>query len=232
MKEITSGESANIITKNKTYLTLPSGQVNLAALNLRIASAWQTNQTTATFGFVTYSDFVTQATQFDTDIRKKREKLAARKILTAEMTDTMNSVFGNLRHLKAYIVEKYGLETAKSHFADFGIVLRRGHYEFPKDRDELLVSLAQTLNALNANPDIAVRTYGLSYWSDLKNKLSAQWNEAAILDGNLATLTAALQTQTASIKKMVTRMKNQIKLDNADNHKQIWRAWGLQQEKL
>ena len=233
INNVLSGETATGTTsKGKVNFIIPKGQINLAALSLRIGTGWSANQASSTFTFISRADFEAKATQFDTDVRKKREQLAKRKILTAEMNATMTGIKTSLRHLKAYIVEKYGATDAKSHFADFGIVMSKKSYGFPTDRDALLVSLGQTVSSLNNTPDIAGRTFGLTFWSGLKDKLASQWNEAAITDGSLGVLTAAIHNQTEEMSVLVHRMKNQIKLDNPKTYLQIWRSWGIQSEKF
>lgn len=232
MDNTTSEIIAPITPVTKQNFTLPHGQINAAALASRIADAWQTKFSTTTFGFAEMNTFSTAVEKFNNDILTKKDQLAKRKIQTGEMEETLDSIYKALKHLKAYIIETFGDKHGKEHFADFGIIIQDNYYSFPKDRDNLLVCLNATVNAMAATPDIANRTYGLAFWTDKRDKLFTQWRDATRMDNDLATITKSLQTQLPELETLVRRMKNQLKLDNPKDYKQTWREWGLQKEKF
>lgn len=231
MENPISGTPANTTTGKKSF-TLPLGQVNHAALGIQIGKSWETKFSNVSFGFTNVNDFKALAEHFNSELLAKKTLLAQRKILTRTMADNVKKINSGLKYLKGYISEKFGSETAKTHFADFGIVLNRGYLSFPTDHDQLIASLNMTVNALAANPDIASRTYGLSYWKELRDNLQSQWDEAIATDNNLATYTRTLQQDFTQLKAQISRLKTELRLDNPKDYQQVWREWGLHKEKF
>lgn len=216
----------------KNTFRLPSDQINNVALAKEVLRTWTQNHSSTTFNFTDKNAFETLVNRFEQSVNKKQQQLALRKTLTNELTSTTKSVSSHLKYLKTYLMEEFGEKDAKSYFAQFGIKQVHSRYILPADRDVMLQSLNALVATLTANPGLATRHFGLAFWTDLRDKLTAQWQSAKQMDTELALLTSSIKQDQPEVKQLISRMKAQLKIDNPTTHTQLWRAWGLQTEKF
>lgn len=218
-------------TPAKQVVSLPSSQVNLAALSKIVLLEWQTKFPTFSVTFVSIGDFAQLSNRFSDNVESKRTLLAKRKVLSQALQTLSIEMDKNVKFLKSYLNEEFGANAVKSYYNSFGIITESKRDKLPADKDKRVLSLKSIVAEMTNNTALGSRKFGLAYWTEQLNTLELQWQLAKTIDSDLGTLTDALHTDMPVIKTYLSKIKQQVKLNSGTTYKQVWREWGFQSEK-
>ena len=218
-------------TTSRTVISLPASQINLASVARYVAEQWANKFSSFTTTFLTLTELQSIGTRFHQAVSTKSALLGKRKILTKELNVLCSAMDKNTTILKSYLKEEFGTELAKSYYTSFGLSTDSKKSILPSDRDKRILALQNIVNAMTTHTALGSRKYGLLYWTEQLNTLQTQWQTAKQTDSELSALTETIRTDYPILRLYLTKIKQQIKLNNGSTYKQSWRDWGFQTEK-
>ena len=210
----------------------PTDLINIATLGITTGNSWGVNYPTLVVSFTTQSEY----TSFHTDFRNRlleRQDVESKRILSiSNLRKANKELAAGVKFLKAYLLEEYGKNDALSHYSEYGLVLESKTYRFPIDNDDRMKKLDTLVNTLSApNNPFRDKKYGLAYWENLRNEHRNSWTLCKTLDGNRSVLAKAIQLDKKKALDLQSRLRQQVKINDKENYKSIWRNLGFQSEK-
>ena len=210
----------------------PTDLINIATLGITTGNSWGINYPNLVVNFTTPSEYTAFHTEFRNRLLERQENESKRILAISNLRKANKELATSIKFLKSYLLEEYGKEDAVTHYSEYGLVLENRIYRFPKDNDDRMKKLDTLINTLSApNNPFQHKKYGLTYWENLRNEHKLNWNLCKTLDGNRSVLAKAIQLDKKKALNWQSRLRQQVKINDKENHKSIWRNLGFQSEK-
>jgi len=223
----------NIVSVAKKYTTLPLDQVNLASVAVFVANNWVNKPEFANLVLsqTTAADFVITAQRLFDNISRKRDILGTYSQQTKNVKAQSLVIKENGKVLKDYLFEEFKAKS-KDHYTTFGFVHKKNGYILPADYDNLAQVLRTICDKINspAYAFLQNKTYGKTYWETTRDDFQTGWNTSRQQVSDLASLTATIKDDFATVKKILTLLRRRIKDDFAPNHEAMYRTIGMLKE--
>jgi hypothetical protein len=219
--------AAEAPAKAKRYRDqLPLTESVLATLALTVARHWQGAELPALL-WLSKADLLAQAEAYAQHRRVADAAGDERAPRTSRLRALDKELNAALKHVKNYLKEAYGWETARGYLPAFGISTRR--YTLPTRRVERVAALAKLLAALTEH-GLADRKYGTAHWQPLcaeyATLLNATLDSAAQRSGKVG----AKVRQERQLRQALRALIHHIKANYPTTHKTQLRVFGFQKE--
>lgn len=100
----------------------------------------------------------------------------------------------------------------------------------PSDQNSRSEALGLMVKAIDAN-GFNDKTYGKTYWTDIKTQFDALLLAASTTDGTVSNKVGDKNELKKGLKKALNAIVLSVKANYPDTYKQELRAWGFQKEK-
>lgn len=205
---------------------LPLTESGLASLALTVARHWQDAELPALL-WLSKTDLLTQAEAYAQHCRvadAAGDERAPRASRLRALDKELNAA---LKHVKNYLREAHGWETARGHLPAFGISTRR--YTLPTRRVERVAALAKLLDALTEH-GLADRKYGTAYWQPLCTEYAALVDVGLDSAGQRSRKVGAKVQQERQLRQALRALVHHIKANYPTSYKAQLRAFGFRKE--
>jgi hypothetical protein len=213
---------------NKTGL-IPIADSDFGKVAAAVSDEWNKNAW-LTLRWTTAAEFAAVTTAYIDALSARQSSGGTRPQVTKALKILNKEVDESVSFVKGYVVEKYKKDTAVSYYPAFGILYVDNKYVMPIDQSNREDSLTLMLEAIDAN-DFSDRTYGKTYWSDIKARYVALVKQARALDGGISKKVGNKNELKSSIKKGMNALINILQGNYPETYKQELRLWGFQKDK-
>jgi hypothetical protein len=221
---LNDGSSKPVKTTNVPLADIDFGSVVNKVKDKWNISAWLTLQ------YITYADFEPKAEQYITILNTRINYGKNRPKITNDIKLINKEIDSKISNVKGYIADKYGKENAISYYPSFGIEHYKKSYIIPKDQNSRSEALDLMVKAIIEN-DFIDKTYGKTYWEDIKVRFDALLLAASQLDSSVSNAVGDKNILKKELKKILNSIVLIIKANYPENYKQELRTWGFQKEK-
>lgn len=224
---------ARMIAPAKKSYTLPTDQVNTAAISVTVANNWVNRPEFADLVLkqITAADFLALSTRLATNISQKRTFIKQYSMHTKSVLVLSKEIKENGQVLKGYLFETFKKD-AIQYYTMFGYTHKNKSYSLPTDYDNLLQSVRTICDQINT-PTYAFlvsKTYGKAYWETTRDRFTTDWTASRTYISDLAALTQAIATDYAEVRKILTLLRRRVKDDYAPQHESHLRMIGFLKE--
>lgn len=205
---------------------LPLTETRLSQLALTVARHWQDAELPALL-WLSKADLLAQAEAYeqhcqDADAAGDGQTPRASRLRTLDKE--LNAA---LKHVKNYLKEAYGWETARGYLPAFGISTAR--YTLPTRRVERVVALTKLLGALTEH-GLADRKYGTAYWQPLCTEYAALVEVSLDSAGQRSGKVGAKVRQERQLRQALRALIHHIKANYPTSYQAQLRLFGFQKE--
>ena len=211
---------------------IPTDLINIATLGITTGNSWAVNYPNLVVNFTTPNEYTTFHTDFRNRLLERQENESKRILSISHLRKVNKELMASIKFLKAYLVEEYGKIDALTHYSEYGLVFESKTYRFPMDNDDRMKKLDTLIHTLSMpNNPFQGKKYGLTYWKNLRDEHKTNWTLCKTLDGNRSVLAKAIQLDKKKALNWQSRLRQQVKINDKENYKSIWRNLGFQAEK-
>lgn len=221
-------QNADVKKTNKRG-TIPAADSDFAKVANSVSANWTANPW-LTLKWTTAAAFATDVANFNATLAARQSSGGTRPQVTKALKALNEKIDSSLIHVKGYLSEKYGKDEAPSYYPAFGISYYSNTYAMQMDQSKREDALTLMLEAIENN-EFQDRTYGLDYWTGVKNKYVDLVIQARALDSGISTKVGNKNELKKNIKKGLNAIINVLKGNFPDTYKQEIRSWGFQKEK-
>ena len=207
---------------------VPAADADFANVVKDVAAKWLTTPA-ITLLWTTAAEFSTKATDFNTELSKRKSIGGSRPQITARLKQLDATIDASLTYVKGYLLELFK-ETATSYYPSFGIEHKTNKYVFPTDRNKRSDSLELMIEGIHAN-GLDAKEFGTAFWTDIKTEYDDLLGKATTTDGKVSTKVSSKNELKKALKKALNSLILVIKGNYPDTYKSELRNWGLQKEK-
>jgi hypothetical protein len=220
----TTTDGTRPVTNSKTP-TLPRGDDDLLAVAQRASTKW-TGTPAITLVWMTAPNFATLVGNFATEIGQRDTAGGARSPLTDSFNTINEKIDDAIPFVKGYIAGKYGASHATSHYAPFGIVHRKEHWEFPVDHDERKAALDMMVAAIAAE-GFGAFEYGTTFWTDARTEFNTLLSSTSGADQTISTEVSQKNQLKTQVKRVLQALIYVLHGNYPDTYFSTLREWGI-----
>lgn len=207
---------------------VPAADADFATVVKDVATKW-TATPAITLLWTTAVVFSAKATEFNTELSKRKSIGNSRPQVTARLKQLDTTIDGSLTYVKNYLFEKYK-DAATSYYPSFGIEHKTNKYIFPTDRDKRADALELMIEGINAN-GLNAKEFGTAFWTGIKTEYDMLMVNASTTDGKVSDKVSTKNELKKDLKKALNSLIFIIKGNYPDTYKAELRSWGFQKEK-
>ncbi len=223
------GGSGSTPTKKAAKGNVPRKDQDLGDTAKAVSTKWST-ETWLTLQYTTQSAFDGRVTDFLKDIADKLTESGDRSPIAQQFINLDKDISKGAKNVKAYIADKFSAEDAHAYYAQFGFVHRNHSWEIPRDHNARLAALNLMVAAIAAN-GFGSKTYGTTFWTDIRDKYDTAITSAGTADADISGLVGDKILARKHIRKVLNSLVSVIKGNYPEDYKQILRTFGFQKEK-
>jgi hypothetical protein len=216
-------------TVKKRTSNIPRKDADLVPLGKGVGTAWS-DDPDITLKWTTVAKYKADVLAYDAALNERLSTGGERKEKTGKLSELDTLVDEGITWIKGALVYKYGKKNAPSYYPQFGIVKHGTTFIITRDRSQRLASLALTLAAVTTH-GMAAEKYGTAYWQQIINSYTTLQNEAAAVDGTVASKVSTKNELRANILKTNNALILVLKGNYPDTWQAVIREWGFQKEK-
>ena len=209
---------------------IPNSNADIAALGLRVATAWA-NYPTITLEWITQVDAATLATNYKNIILQTSQTKGSGRDKVRKLQVLDKLINDNIYRLKMLIDVEYGKSQLASHYADFGIEKYNKGYKLPYDRDKRLEALRLLVSSLATAP-FQANVYGEAYWQDILTQYDAAKTALESEVGKVSEDVVDKKILREQVLKLLRSMKSIIQGNFPDTSSAVLREFGYLDERI
>lgn len=217
------------IKKPNRMSSIPVADSDFGKVAAAVSTSWTSNPW-LTLRWTTAAAFATAAAEFNAALAARQTSGGTRPQVTTALKALNKEIDNSMAFVKGYLAELHGKEKSLSYYSAFGITYDGRKYVIPVDQSNREDSLTLLLEAL-LNNGLQDRTYGTTYWTDIKTRYVDLVNQARALDGGISQKVGDKNELKSDIKKVLNSLINVLQGNYPDTYKQELRLWGLQKDK-
>lgn len=226
MKKSATPAPAAPATAKRYRDQLPLTESVLASLALTVARHWQQAELPALL-WLSKADLLTQAENYEQYHRAADAAGNERTPRASRLRALDKELNAALKHVKNYLKEAYGWETARGYLPAFGISTAR--YTLPTRRVERVAALAKLQAALTEH-GLADRKYGTAYWQPRCTEYAALVELSLDSAGQRSHKVGAKVRQERQLRQALRALIHHIKANYPTSYQAQLRLFGFRKE--
>ena len=223
-------ETQNLgVRKPNKKSSIPAADSDFGKVATSVSANWTPNPW-LTLKWTTAAEFSTAAAAYNATLAARQSSGGTRPQITTALKALNKEIDNSVAFVKGYLAEKYGKDKSLGYYPAFGISYFSNKYALPVDQSNREDSLTLMLEAIESN-NLQDRTYGLAYWTGIKNNYVNLVTQARALDGGISQKVGNKNDLKMKIKKSLNAIINVLQGNYPDTYKQELRLWGFQKDK-
>ena len=216
-------------TAAHTDLTPERDQAQVA-LWTTMASTWKANPH-ITLVYTTQAEFEAAATAQAARLLARQRADAPRPLLSNRLNAIRDTFTEALPYLKADLLRIFKKEGVQAAYPTFGLVQHEGVWQFPEERLLAQDQYDELVAALRAQ-GLATGDYGADALAPLAQEFRDKYDQLIKLDQTTSGAVGVKNQGKPYLKKVAKSLRRVLEGNYPDTYAQVWRAWGIQKEKL
>lgn len=215
--------------KKSIIRNVPQADVDLKDVAIEVNKSWITNPQ-ITLIWIGQPEFENSVNSYSSTLSERQSTGSSRPELTKKLKLIDKDINRDIEHIKRYLVEKFGKDSAPSYYSQFGIVKTGKIYKLPIDHNDRKAALELLLPAITVH-GFQTFTFGLTYWTNIKTKFNEALAATIEIDGAVSQKVGDKDILKKQVKKVLNSLIKVIMGNYPDDYKNVLRNWGFQKEK-
>ena len=208
---------------------IPAKDAELLNVCSQSDEQWKLN-TNFTLVWITEAEFATDVQNFKNLYTQRQSTGVNLPQISHDIDELDRKTDDAVSFVKTYILEKFGPKDGPSHYAAFGFEHKHNHFQFPTQRQKRLESL-NLMTAAIASNGFGTKTYGTTFWTDLRDKYNSLINSASDTSGDVSEDVSELVQLRTKLRRVLHSLLLLLEANYPDTFDQMRRKWGFQKEK-